>query len=313
MLFVGVLSFTLASCEKEEDLKPSDDFGIKALYTPGNDAPQIVKDIYKEHDVWVRMDFDCPSEVAQAVLSKDEFVYARKWVTKIDDDYRASAYKYTEKLFSLFPAEFTKKHFPLDIFIVKDYGKFHWKSNKQEIGRSRFVFCWPNEVQGALDVNLNDFENHFHQDTVLSTYLFNSLFEICCKRFEDKEGLAIQQAGWAYSTDYMDALRAIYPNYSDRKTDKYKAELAKIANDGGFIKATGSKSFSVDIKQWMLAIATHSHDEMKKKYLDNSPKRAAKYLEVIKFMKSKGWDIQATGNKYSELKKKHKLPAKEEK
>lgn len=296
---IAGLGMCLTACDKEEVLVPSDEIGIKENFEPNESAPQIVKDIYKEYGVWVRMEFEDAAEVGNAMLDNDP--YLRGNVEKIEDEYQASAYQYIETLLGNVPGEFAQKHFPLDFFIVKSYGmQPWWGEDFRSFGRSRFLMTWPNKYYGTIDVNLDDYEFHYYQDTVLTSSVWGHLAKISSLRMKPVD--EIQSAGMAYNDEAYAKIIEQYKTMSERR-----AAWDELAREGGFVTGLGSKSFEQDIADWIQLLAVNSYDEIKAGYLDNSPNRAAKYIEVVKFMNSLGWDIQATGNKYSQMKKEHKL------
>lgn len=299
------LCFMFLSCDNEEDaLTPSEEIGIKENFMPGADASAKVKEIYEKYGVWVRMDFEDPEEVENALLDKD--AYNRGFVEIIDDEYRESAYKFIETLLGQVPGDFTRKYFPLDIFMVKSYGPPWWGGTPiKTFGRSRFLMNWPNSSRNVMEVNLEDFEYHYYQDTVLTKAVWSNMSRIISLRFELVE--EIQAAGWAYTKEHYGKINEQYEWNDPRR----KAAYAELAKEGGFITAAGSQTFEQDISDWITLLATSSYNEIKEEYLDNSPNRAAKYIEVIKFINSLGWDIQAVGDLYSEMKETHKIPADE--
>lgn len=297
---IAGLAIGFTSCDEEDTLSSTEKLGIKENFMPKETETQKVKDIYNEFGVWIRMDYDDAKEVENAMLEKDP--YNRGQVTKIDDEYRASAYKYIETLFENVPSEFTNKCFPLDLFIVKSYGAPWWAVDFKRFGRSRFLMSWPNQTKNALTVDLENFDHHYYQDTVLTTKVWANLSGISALLIDEVEDIA--NAGLPYDEGAVKKIRDMYP-YGDPRRD---IELNKLAAEGGFISASGSASFESDIAEWIAAIALHSYEEMQVKYLNESPLRKVKYEEVIKFMTSIGWDIQATGNKYSQMKMEYKLP-----
>ncbi|GAB7087874.1 hypothetical protein [Marinifilum fragile] len=295
----------LTSCDKEDDLVSSEEIGIKENFLPGPGISGKEKEIYEKYNLWVRMDFEDPSEVENAMLYKD--TYNRGNVTKIDDEYRASAYKYIETLLSDIPEGFVKRFFPIDFFIVKEYGMWWAPTNAKSLGRSRLILQWPNTYDDnrgrkVLDVNLEDYDYHYYQDVVLASVVWNVLAGINSLLLESSE--EIEAAGWAYGEEATNKIEKEYERGSQEKQDA----LEELAREGGFISATGSKSFANDIKEWIEVLVLNSYEEVKAEYLDDSPTRTKKYAEVIKYFNDLGWDIQATGNKYAQLRDEHKLP-----
>jgi hypothetical protein len=292
----------LTACDKEDTLVPTEDFGMEKKFAPSADAPDIVSSIYDEYGMWVRMDFEEASEVENAMLDKD--LYNRGSVTKIEDEYKPSAYKYIETLLDHIPGEFAKKHLPLDLFVVETYGRQPWwGQDMYRFGRSRFLLTWPNQMRDALPVDLTDYDNHYYQDSVLTATVLSNLTSIMSLRIEPVK--EIETAGWAYGNEKFAKINDTY-SWNDPNR---KIAYAELEREGGFVSASGSKSFEVDLSQWMTAIMLLSSEQMKEKFLDNSPKRAAKYLEIVKYFNAVGWDIQAAGDNFSQMREEHKRPA----
>lgn len=302
ILIIGIVSLFL-SCSKEEILTSSDKFGIVEIFEPGSDAPQVVKDLFRQYGVWVRMDWKDDATVKNAFLSKD--LYNRYPVLKVDADKQASAYTYITVFLNQVPAGFVKKNFPLEIFVVKKYG-YPWSpSSIQSFGRSRLLINWPNTTYKALP-EVKEPLYHFYQDTVLASAMWGQMAGILAQRVEPIKSFIT--VGTPY--DEGEAIDKIYDDYyTDYDNDKKDRRLKELADAGGFIEGSGSRSFRSDLGQWIAEIATSSYQEMNDKYLKGSLKHQLKYEAVVEYFKTQGWDIQATGNNFSKMKKEHPYPA----
>jgi len=286
------LSTTFAACKKEESPIASDDLKIPQMFSPAADADPKVKSIYNDYGLWIRMDFKDAKEVSNGILFTD--VNNRFGATKIDDNKRQEAIVYTESLMSNVPAKFTKALFPLEFFYVKTYNGSWWATDMQVIGRSRLLITWPNKMLNSLPVT--DPATHYYRDSVLTRAVWSSLGTMMTPRMGSPiEGFEL--AGKAYDNGLVaDRIQSDY--FKDYDVAKRDAALDELAKSGGFITGSGSRSFEADFPQWIRLMATESYANIKKQYLDNSPRRAKKYEVLIKFFNSYGWDIQATGNQY---------------
>ncbi|SHG13189.1 hypothetical protein [Pedobacter caeni] len=293
---IYVLAFSLAvllwSCKKGETLTNREDLKFEETFSPPADADPAVKELYQNHNVWMRMDFKDWKEVTNAILDSDPT--NRFGVEKIADEDRQSAILYTKTLMSGVAPKFSKSYFPLELFFVKSYGKGYFAKDIKRIGRSRLVVCWPNKMKDALPV-LNP-ENHYYQDSVLSTFIWAELSSMVTLRIPEpvKE---FADAGKAYDNGAAaDKIKKEFDK--DKDAEKRDAAYALLAASGGFIESSGATSFENDFSSWMRLLALESKENIKKKYLDNSPARAKKYEAFVRYLHSQGWDIQAMGNTY---------------
>lgn len=293
-IFILALGLTalFAACKKEEKPVASEDLNIPQSFAPPANADPAVKAVYKDFGVWIRMDFKDPKEVSNGILYND--VNNRFGATKIDDSRRPEAIVYTQTLLSNVSEKFTKSLFPLELFYVKTYNGSWWARDIEIIGRSRLVITWPNHMRDAIEVT--DPATHYYRDSALTRSVWSNLASMMSPRME-KPIDGFELAGKAYDNGLVvDRIEAEYrKDYDDAKRD---AALADLANSGGFIEGSGSRSFESDFPQWVVLLTTESFSNIKRRYLDNSPRRARKYDILIKFFNSYGWDIQAAGNKY---------------
>jgi hypothetical protein len=286
------LATFLAACKKEEQPVSSEHLNIPQMFGPAADADPQVKSLFNQYGLWIRMDFKDVKEVTNAILYSD--VNNRFGATKIDNDKRAEAITFTQSLLSNVSDKFSKSFFPLEFFYVKTYNGSWWATDLQTIGRSRIVITWPNKMIGALPVV--DPATHYYRDSVLTRAIWSSLgTTITPKMTVPVEGFEL--AGKAYDNGLaVDRITDDY--YKDYDLQKRDAAYTELANSGGFITGQGSRSFDSDFPQWLVLLTTESYRNIKKNYLDNSPRRAKKYEILIKYFNSYGWDIQAAGNLY---------------
>lgn len=293
-IWVVLMAFVMFGCDDENNPVPSEDLGIPELFAPAEDADPRVKQMYNDWGLWVRMDFTNPDEVTNAYLSED--VNNRYGATMIDDTCRESAIVYARTLLSNVSKEFAKAYFPLELFFVKTYNGSWWAADYQQIGRSRFVLCWPNEMEGALPVTKAGNPDHYYQDSVITHTVWKYFGGMIAARFDEP----IQEfalAGKTYDKgEAFDKIKDEY--YKDNDEEKYHAATQELCDVGGFLSGTGSSSFESDFADWILLLVTESYDNIKKEYLDTSSPRAAKYKILIDFFNSYNWDIQAAGNKF---------------
>jgi hypothetical protein len=286
------LAVLLWSCKKEEVLNSTEDLKFENAFSPPADADPAVKELYQSYNVWMRMDFKEWKEVTNAILDNDPF--NRFGVEKIADQERPAAILYTKALMSGVAPKYAKAFFPLELFFVKSYGRGYSAENIKKIGRSRLVICWPNQMTNALPV-LNP-ERHYYQDSVLSNAIWAQLSSMITLRIPEPVK-AFADAGKAYDNGAaVDKIRKEYDK--DRDVEKRDAAYDLLAMTGGFIEASGSSSFENDFSSWLRLVALESKENIKRKYLDNSPARAKKYETFVAYLQSQGWDIQAMGNTY---------------
>lgn len=283
----SLLAVLMCGCDKEENPVASDDVNIGKNFAPADDADPVVKKLYNDYGVWVRMDFDDPLEVANAIIANDPF-YWNQYTTKIEDEHRASALTYARTLMGTVAAEFSNRYFPQELFFVKMYGL---NTNLKYIGRARLVIAWPSQFKGALPVT--EPAMHYFQDSLLAAEIWNKIGYMISLRMTEPL-VDFVSAGKPYDGGKVfDEYEDIYDD-----PDEYEAAAAKYCQDMGYVFGEGSWSFEFDFAQWTALVALNSYDDIKANYLDNSPVRADKYKAFVQFFKDNGWDIQAAGNQY---------------
>lgn len=290
-IFLGVtlLGLLFSGCDKENNPEASGDLGITGMFGPKETDAPIVKELYKNYGLWVRMDFTDPKEVGYTTIAQDPWGYYG--TTLIEEANRESALVYTKTLMSNVPEVYANHFFPLEFFFVKMYGA---ATNVKQIGRSRLVIAWPSQLEGALPVA--DPEKHYYQDSVLATAVWAKVGNMVALRFEEPLNDFVA-AGKAYDDGAVfDKIEELYEKDSAMLVEKSE----EFCRASGYIYGSGSYSFATDFGQWLNLLAVESYDNIKKNYLDNSPMRTAKYNIIVKHFKDNGWDIQATGNKYRE-------------
>lgn len=296
LLTLAFFSLCFISCEKEDEIVPTEDIAIEQLFKPSADAHYMEDSLYNKFNVWVRTSFEKETDVTNSPLYKNISI---KTILKVDDEYLESAYKYYSTLLENLPPSFCKLYLPSEIFVVKEASGGYGPELNTNIGRSRFLTMWPNSHPRVWwiereEIDLNDYDNHYYKDKGLASDVWSKLVEISGQLLEySKE---VEDAGWSYSKIYREEYLALPWNE--------RAPLrAKIEDEGGFIYWSGSLSFKSDISGWMKLIVLNSYETIKSQHLDKSEAKAKKYEAVIKYFNDLGWDIQATGNKYEELNK----------
>lgn len=281
--------FLCLACDDENNPTASDELDLGKNFGPSENAASLVKELYKDYGLWVRMDFDNPKEVANAILANDP-LYWNAYTQKIEEEDRESALLYTKSLMSTVTTEFSNKYFPQEFFFVKIYG---FNTNLKQLGRTRLVIAWPSQLEGALPVT--DPDNHYFQDSLLAAEIWNKIGNMMALRIPES------------LTDFVAVGKpydggAVFDEYEElyKDEDEYAAAEEKYCREMGYISGSGSWSFEYDFAQWTALVAINSYDYIKENYLDNSPIRAEKYKAFVKFFKDNGWDIQAAGNLYNE-------------
>ena len=171
-IMVMLATFSLVSCSDEDDLKPSESLGIPEMFSPAADVDARVKEMYNDYGLWVRMDFTDWHEVTNAYLYED--VNNRMGATMIDDTCRENAIIFSQTLLSNVSKEFAKAYFPLELFFVKTYNGSWWAADYAQLGRSRFVLCWPNQMEGALPVTKEANPDYYYQDSLISGLIWKN-------------------------------------------------------------------------------------------------------------------------------------------
>lgn len=294
LLSLGV-SLMVFACNNEDDPVASDNLGIVDLFSPGEDADLQVKNIYANYGLWVRTHFDDINELSNAIIYEDQMV-SRFGATNLATENISQVYAYSETLLGNVSVDFCKKYFPLEFFFVETCGRSFWSYDILSIGRSRLVICWPNQMAGCIPVT--DPENHYYQDSVLTTGVWNKLAPMITARMDENLLPDFIAAGKMY--DGGKAYDNIYQEYrKDEDKEKYERSMMELARDGGFVSGSGSKDFRSDLSEWFRLLVMESYDNIKRDYLDNSPLRAKKYEVFVKWLKDNyNWDIQVAGNKY---------------
>ena len=293
-IMVMLATFSLVSCSDEDDLKPSESLGIPEMFSPAADADARVKEMYNDYGLWVRMDFTDWHEVTNAYLYED--VNNRMGATMIDDTCRENAIIFSQTLLSNVSKEFAKAYFPLELFFVKTYNGSWWAADYAQLGRSRFVLCWPNQMEGALPVTKEANPDYYYQDSLISGLIWKNFGTMIAQRFDEpiKEFVL---AGKAYDNgEAYDNIREQYQKDGDE--EKYDKAIDELCKNGGFLSGAGSGKFTTDFGDWLSLLVMEAYDNIKKDYLDNSIARTAKYKVIVEFFKKYNWDIQAAGNKF---------------
>ncbi|MBO9728412.1 MAG: hypothetical protein J7623_07210 [Chitinophaga sp.] len=293
-IYVSLLALAACcmGCSKEAQPGFTPDLGIAKQFTPPDDSPAEIKDMYNQYGVWVRMDFKDWKEVTNGVLATDPF---NRWgATKIDTDQRAAVTTYSQALLSNVSGKFAKKFFPLEFFFVKTYGGSFWMEDLKVLGRSRMIITWPNKLYGTLPVT--DPANHYYRDSVLARQIWSSLGTLAALRFEAPITEFVL-AGKAY--DGGEARDKVFQQYEkDHDLEARDKAFDQMALNGGFITSLGTLSFENDFAEWIKVLTTESYANIKAQYLDNSAARTRKYEVITRFLKTYDWDIQASGNRY---------------
>ena len=240
------------------------------------------------------MDFTDWHEVTNAYLYED--VNNRMGATMIDDTCRENAIIFSQTLLSNVSKEFAKAYFPLELFFVKTYNGSWWAADYAQLGRSRFVLCWPNQMEGALPVTKEANPDYYYQDSLTSGLIWKNFGTMIAQRFDEpiKEFVL---AGKAYDNgEAYDNIREQYQKDGDE--EKYDKAIDELCKNGGFLSGAGSGKFTTDFGDWLSLLVMESYDNIKKDYLDNSIARTAKYKVIVEFFKKYNWDIQAAGNKF---------------
>lgn len=282
----------MVACDEETSPVATEDLGIEALFSPGEDADPEVKDIYNRYGVWVRTHFDHIDQLTNAIIAEDALV-KNFGATNMDETLVSQPYAYVKTLLENVSERFVRAYFPLEFFFVETYGSGYWSYDFAKVGRSRLVICWPNQAEGCIAVT--DPENHYYQDSVLTTTVWGYLNGMITDRMEEDILPEFEAAGRAY--DGGEAADKILDDYyNDYDEEKYEKAMKELADSGGFVTGEGSKSFRQDFGDWIKLVATESFENIKRDYLDNNKARAKKYEIFIDFMNEYGWDIQAAGN-----------------
>ncbi len=291
---IGLTFFTVA-CNNEEDPIASENLGIVEMFSPGADADQEVKDIYNEYGAWIRTSANSVAELANAIIYEDGLMAARGSFENLDDASKPEVYAYMEAFLSNVSPKFAKTYFPQDFFFLKSFSTYT-AQNMLTIGRNRIIIAWPNQMAGSIPVT--DPEEHYYQDSVLTTTLWGNLVGMITPRMEEDLLPDFIAAGKMY--DGGEAIDNINNQFkTDNDTVAYENAVADLTREGGFITSSGSRDFRTDIGNYIELLATESYDNIKKDYLDDSPARTMKYEIVVKWLKdSFDWDIQAAGNKF---------------
>ncbi|MDR2130271.1 MAG: hypothetical protein LBP56_03750 [Odoribacteraceae bacterium] len=282
-----------ARCTKEAHPTASENPGIAAMFSPGADAAPEVLRMFNEYGVWVRDTFTSIVELTNGYLEVDNVVRARG-AQPLDPALKEEVIAYSADLLANVSSAFSRAFFPLEIVYVQSYGVNWWVYPLKRLGRSRLIISWPNTTAGTIPVT--DPANHYYQDSVLTLGVWNLIGPAIAARFDEPLAEFVA-AGKAY--DNGKAYDQIYNAYqSDGDAEKYAAALDELTRDGGFLSGNGSRDFRSDFAEWIRLVATESHENIRARYLDNSPARAAKYDVLVRFARQYEWDIQAAGNAF---------------
>ncbi len=288
--------FLLANaCKKDDKISASEELGFDERFSPKEDELPAIKEMFKTYDVWLRLNFKDAKEVTNAILWTD--AGNRFGATPLDEEMKPSAIMFMDTLLHNVSTDYARRIFPREFFFVKTYNGSYWEQNIQALGRTRLIVCWPNQVENAQPITVP--ETHYYQDSVVTRMVWGSLSSMLVQRMEE-EIPGFEAAGMPYDKGkIMDEIRKNFPGNSDEEKEIRDAELDKMAAERGYISASGSKEYGTDLSQWLSLLVLESFDNVKKNYLDNSPKRTEKYKVLTEYLKKEyNWDIQASGDKY---------------
>lgn len=290
---VFYLTITLSSCSKEGSIVATDELGFEHRFSPKDDELPAVKQMFEKYNLWLRFNFTDPKEVTNSILFDD--VNNRFGATQIDPDMTPSALMFVDTLLHNSSVKFVREIFPPEFFFVKTYNGSFWKQDIGVLGRTRLVVCWPNERAGTQPITVP--ETHYYQDSVLTRMVWSSLSGMLAQRMP-LEIPGFVAAGMPY--DNGKALDEITTRYqSTNDTETYQEELSTLAAERGYIAASGSRSYTTDLAQWISLLVTESYENIKENYLDNSVSRTEKYKIFTEYLKKEyNWDIQSSGNNY---------------
>jgi hypothetical protein len=288
-----IAALLAGGCTGENDPVASESLGILDMFTPGEDADPEVRQIFDDYGVWVRTYFASAREITNSSLEIDAN-NARYGAQLLDDERLPEVYAYTSALLSNVTGEFTKTFFPLEIFYVKSYGASYWPTPLKILGRNRLIISWPNDPNNTEPVA--DLANYYYQDSVLA----DGVWRLIASSIAARLATPIEEfvtAGKAHDNGkaYDQILNAYY---ADRDIEKRDAALEELTSTGGYLSGGGSRDFRTDFADWLRLLATESHANIKRDYLDNSKARANKYEIVVNFARRYQWNIQAAGNKF---------------
>lgn len=291
---IGLACFA-AACNNEDDPVASEDLGIVDMFSPGADADQEVKDMYNEYGVWVRTSASSTEELGNAIIAENGNMLARGSFENLDEACKPEVYTYMETLLSQVSPEFAKTYFPQDFFFLKSC-RDYIDQNFLQIGRSRLIICWPNQMEGCIPVT--DPDKHYYQDSVLTTAIWNRLVDMITLRMDEDLLPDFIAAGKMYDGgEASDAIDDQY--YEDLDAEKWEASMKELADEGGFISGYGSSDFRSDIGEWIVLLLTESYENIQHDYLNNNAMRTQKYEILVNWLKDNfDWDIQAAGNKF---------------
>ncbi|MDR2284701.1 MAG: hypothetical protein LBE37_15915 [Sphingobacterium sp.] len=293
---LGTLLFANA-CKKDDKINGSEEFGFEERFSPKESELPEIKDMFKTYNVWLRLNFKNSKEVMNAILMQDQ--NNRFGATPIDEAMKPSAIMFMDTLLHNVSTEYVQKVFPREFFFVKTYNGSYWEENIKALGRTRLIVCWPNKVKDAQPITVP--ETHYYQDSVVTRMVWSNLSGMLVQRMEE-EIPEFEAAGLPYDNGkIMDEISKNFPGNSVEEIEIRDAELAKMTAERGYVSAWGSRSYDNDLAQWLNLLVLESFDNIKKNYLDNSPKRAEKYRILTEYLKKEyNWDIQASGDKYRE-------------
>ncbi|MBL1410793.1 hypothetical protein [Sphingobacterium faecale] len=292
----GILLLANA-CKKDDKITVSEELGFDERFSPKEDDLPAIKEMFKTYDLWLRLNFEDAKEVTNAIVVTD--ASNRFGATPLDEAMKPSAIMFVDTLLHNVSKDYVRRIFPREFFFVKTYNGSYWKENIKALGRTRLIVCWPNEVKNAQPITVP--ETHYYQDSVVTRMVWGSLSSMLVQRMEG-EIPGFEAAGMPYDKGkIMDEIIKNFPGDSDEEQELRNAELDKMAAERGYITANGSKAYGTDLSQWLSLLVLESFDNVKKNYLDNSPKRAEKYKVLTEYLKKEyNWDIQASGDKYRE-------------
>ncbi|MFD2554370.1 hypothetical protein [Sphingobacterium tabacisoli] len=285
------------ACKKDDKISASEEFGFEERFSPKEDELPVIKEMFKTYDLWLRLNFKDAKEVTNSILMQDPG--NRYGATPLAEEMKPSAIMFVDTLLHNVSTDYVRRVFPREFFFVKTYDGSYWEKNIHALGRTRLIVCWPNKVKDAQPITVP--ETHYYQDSVVTRMVWSSLSNMLVQRME-QEIPGFEAAGMPYDNGkIMDEISKNYPGNSEEAIEIRQAELTKMAAERGYVSASGSRTYDTDLSQWLSLLVLESFDNIKTKYLDNSPKRTEKYKVLTEYLKKEyNWDIQAAGNKYRE-------------
>jgi predicted small secreted protein len=340
-LAVALVAATFAACNEEEAPTPSDNLGITEMFGPAADADPRVKKMYEEYGVNVIMDWENWKDVYNSTLAIDQVAINWNLIPeKVAPENVDGGIVYAQTLLSNCSPQMTKAFFPLEWWLVGTYSGSYWAAEFRMLGRNRFLSTWPNKTAGVLPIT-DPANHYYYDEVLARNiwrYFMQASVQHMgapVKAFADAGraydgGKAVDLLSDQLTAE-LDAAKLLEPaslddllpgeTLADARTRirtaaetaaraKSNAAIDQLCIEGGFIPdvtaagnlvGSSANSFENDFSSWASLVVTESYENIRTKYLDNSPARKAKYEALIEFCKSYGWDIQAAGNKFRQM------------